>query len=159
MGFSFAGFAPKNLVLRMNACAVNSPGEPNGGGHILVVDDEDALLEIYSAILKRHYAVTAARNAAEAERCLQHQSFKVIMADHLMPGEAGLDFLTRVRPTFPHVQCVLVTGNMTPEMRERAREKNVLFAYLIKPVSITELLAVIRSAVQLHDASLSAATP
>ena len=142
----------------MNACAVNPPRDSSGRGHILVVDDEDALLEIYTAILQRHFEVTAARNAAEAERYLQQTAFKVIVADHLMPGESGLDFLTRTRALQPQMQRVLVTGNMTPEMKQLARETNALFAYLIKPISIAELLTVVRAAAELYDGTL-AATP
>ena len=78
----------------MNACAVNPPRDSSGRGHILVVDDEDALLEIYTAILQRHFEVTAARNAAEAERRLntilsQYESLKAYLRDIRDEKQAG----------------------------------------------------------------------
>ena len=130
--------------------------EPNPAGSVLLVDDEKALLEIYATILKPHFDITTANNAREAEAFLQAKAFKVIVADHMMPGETGLSLLTRMRGLFPHTQRVLVTGNMTPEMERTASEANLLFAFLSKPVSIAELVNVVKNAAHVHDVSLAA---
>jgi DNA-binding NtrC family response regulator len=127
---------------------------PAGPGHddgVLLVDDEQALLEMYGAVLRPRFHVSTAINAAAADQLLNQKPFKVIVADHLMPGETGLDLLTRVRVAYPHMQRVMVTGNMTPEMLQRATQTSLLFAFLIKPISITELRNVVQSAVRAHD--------
>jgi DNA-binding NtrC family response regulator len=123
---------------------------------ILVVDDERPLLEVYEAALSPWFEVTLASNAREADFILQKKSFKVVIADHLMPGGNGMNFLVRAREEFPHMQRVLVTGYMKPEMLLRSVNEAALFRYLLKPVAITELISVVQDATKAHDASLAA---
>jgi DNA-binding NtrC family response regulator len=140
----------------MNPRASRPAEEPNPAGSVLLIDDEQALLEIYATILKPHFDITTANNAREAEAFLQKKTFKVIVADHTMPGETGISLLTRMQAIFPHTQRVLVTGNMTPEMERTASDANLLFAFLVKPISIAELVNVVKAAAHVHDASLAA---
>lgn len=124
---------------------------------ILLVDDEKALLEVFAAALSPYFEVSTASHAREADFILQKKSFKVIVADHLMPGGNGMNFLVRAREEFPHTQRVLVTGYMKPEMLLRSVNEAALFRYLLKPVSITELVKVVHDAAKAHDASVAAA--
>jgi len=124
---------------------------------VLVVDDEQPLLDVYSAALSPLFDVTMANNAREADFILQKKSFKVVVADHLMPGGNGMNFLVRAREEFPHMQRVLVTGYMKPEMLLRSVNEAALFRYLLKPVSMPELVKVVQDAAKAHDASLAAA--
>jgi DNA-binding NtrC family response regulator len=141
----------------MNPSDSNQTDAEIGAGPVLLVDDEPALLEIFSAILSPHFEISTAGNAREADVLLRQKSFKVIVADHTMPGETGLSLLSRMQVDFPQVQRILVTGNMTPEMRSRAAGSDLLFAFLEKPVSIGQLLRVVQSAAQVHDTSLATA--
>jgi len=50
------------------------------------------------------------------------------------------------------MQRVLVTGYMKPEMLLRSVNEAALFRYLLKPVSVTELVNVVTEAAKLHDA-------
>jgi len=74
----------------------------------------------------------------------------------LMPGGNGMNFLVRAREEFPHMQRVLVTGYMKPEMLMRSVNEAALFRYLLKPVAITELVRVVQDAAKAHDLSASA---
>lgn len=121
---------------------------------VLLVDDEKALLDVFSAALGPHFEVTTASNAREADFVLQKKSFKVVVADHLMPGGNGMNFLVRAREDFPHMQRVLVTGYMKPEMLLRSVNEAALFRYLLKPVSMPELIKVVQDAAKAHDASV-----
>jgi DNA-binding NtrC family response regulator len=76
---------------------------------------------------------------------------------YLMPGGNGMNFLVRAREGCPHMQRVLVTGYMKPEMLLRSVNEAALFRYLLKPVSMPELLKVVQDATKAHDASLAAA--
>jgi DNA-binding NtrC family response regulator len=124
---------------------------------ILLVDDEQPLLDVFSAALGPHFEVTTALNAREADFLLQKKAFKVVVADHLMPGGNGMNFLVRAREEFPHMQRVLVTGYMKPEMLLRSVNEAALFRYLLKPVSMPELLKVVQDAAKAHDASVATA--
>jgi response regulator RpfG family c-di-GMP phosphodiesterase len=73
-----------------------------------------------------------------------------------MPGGNGMSFLVRAREEFPHMQRILVTGYMKPEMLLRSVNEAGLFRYLLKPVSIAELVRVVQEAAKAHDASVAA---
>lgn len=118
---------------------------------ILLVDDEAPLLEIFEAALSPHFDCTKAQSAREAEFLLRKQSFKVIIADHLMPGGNGMGLLVRVREEYPQMQRLLVTGYMKPEMLLRSVNEAALFRYLVKPVELAELIRVVKDAATLHD--------
>jgi DNA-binding NtrC family response regulator len=133
------------------------PDEPKKGA-VLVVDDEQAIVEVFAAALGDEFDVKTANSVREAEFLLRNQSFKVVVSDHLMPGGNGMTFLVRAREEYPHMQRVLVTGYMKPEMLLRSVNEAALFRYLLKPVAMSELIAAVRGAAQAHDASVAAAT-
>ncbi|HTJ78644.1 MAG TPA: response regulator [Rariglobus sp.] len=123
---------------------------------ILVVDDERPLLDVFSEALSTRFNVTIATSAREAEFILRKKEFKVVVADHLMPGGNGMSFLVRAREEYPHMQRILVTGYMKPEMLLRSVNEAALFRYLLKPVSMVELVNTVQEAAKLHDASVIA---
>jgi DNA-binding NtrC family response regulator len=123
---------------------------------VLIVDDERALLEVLSEALGTVFDVTTAPSTREADFILQKKKFKVVVSDHLMPGGNGMSFLVRTREEFPHMQRILVTGYMKPEMLLRSVNEAGLFRYLLKPVSIGELIRVVQEAAKAHDASIAA---
>lgn len=125
---------------------------------VLIIDDEESLLDVFEAALSPFFDVTRATNTRDADFQLQRRAFKVVIADHLMPGGNGMNFLVRAREEFPHMQRILVTGYMKPEMLLRSVNEAALFRYLVKPVSMAELVSVVRAAAGAHDASVAAAS-
>ncbi len=123
---------------------------------VLLVDDEQSLLDVFTAALEPFFEVTTAKSAREADFLLQKKAFKVVVADHLMPGGNGMNFLVRAREEFPHMQRVLVTGYMKPEMLLRSVNEAALFRYLLKPVSLGEIVRVVEDAAKAHDMSVAA---
>ena len=124
---------------------------------VLLVDDEVPLLEVFRAALGPLFEITTATTAREADLILHKHEFKVVVADHLMPGGNGMNFLTRAREEYPHMQRILVTGYMKPEMLLRSVNEAALFRYLLKPEAIAELIKVVQDAAKAHDASVVAA--
>lgn len=155
--FQFAMGCAENTVQTMTSSDhKRRGGEAQTREPVLLVDDEKPLLEVYEAALAPVFEITTASNAREADFILQKKSFKVVVADHLMPGGNGMNFLVRAREEFPHMQRVLVTGYMKPEMLLRSVNEAALFRYLLKPVSMGELLKVVQDAAKAHDASVAA---
>jgi DNA-binding NtrC family response regulator len=124
---------------------------------VLLVDDEKPLLDVFATALSPFFEVTQTQSAREADFALQKNSYKVVVADHLMPGGNGMNFLVRAREEFPHMQRILVTGYMKPEMLMRSVNEAALYRYLLKPVAIAELVKVVQEAARAHDASVNAA--
>ena len=77
---------------------------------VLIVDDEKPLLDVFTAALSPYFEVVTATSAREGEFILHKKTFKVVVADHLMPGGNGMAFLVRAREDYPHMQRILVTG-------------------------------------------------
>ena len=124
---------------------------------VLLIDDEQPLLEVFSAALRMQFEVTTANSVREAEFILHKKEFKVVVADHLMPGGNGMSFLVRAREEYPHMQRILVSGYMKPEILLRSVNEAALFRYLLKPISMTELIKVVRDAAHAHDISVAMA--
>jgi DNA-binding NtrC family response regulator len=113
---------------------------------ILVVDDEPPILEAFGAALSPYFDVSVASSAREADFILRKKEFKVVISDHLMPGGNGMSFLVRAREEYPQMQRILVTGYMKPEMLIRSVNEAALFRYLLKPVTLSELVKVVQDA-------------
>ena len=66
--------------------------------HILVVDDDDRLRKLIKEFLGRAgFRVTAASNAAGADRLFEALDFDLMVLDVMMPGEDGYAFTKRLR--------------------------------------------------------------
>ncbi len=120
-------------------------------GAVLLVDDEKPLLELYAEALAPYFDLSFASSTREAGFLMHKKAFKVVVSDHLMPGGNGLSFLVDAREEYPNTQRVLVTGYMKPEMLLRSVNEAALYRYLLKPVSLPELIKTVREAAKLHD--------
>jgi len=135
-----------------------TPAAKSKLGAVLLIDDEKPLLMLFQEALSSHFEVTTATSTREAGFIMHKKSFKVIVCDHLMPGGNGLSFLVNAREEYPDTQRVLVTGYMKPEMLLRSVNEAALYRYLLKPVSLPELIKTVSEAAKLYDQSVAAAT-
>ena len=113
---------------------------------ILIVDDEELMREVLAEHLRSDYEVETAASAAEADIQLGSMRFDLVLVDHLMPNEVGLDFLMRVRAHFPETRRLLITGYLNPDLISRAQQLADLSGYLIKPINATQLKAAVTGA-------------
>ncbi len=109
---------------------------------VLIVDDDDALLELEQMVLREHgIHVTTARNGAEALVAMQQDPPSVIVLDIQMPGVDGPSFARELRQQLRHVPLVVLTAAADP--RHEADRCNAE-AYLAKPFDADELVRVVR---------------
>jgi two-component system response regulator HupR/HoxA len=134
-----------------SAEAPQPPAAPQPKDAILIIDDEQPLLDVFGQALEPYFEVTKVTSTREADFLLRKKKFKVVVSDHLMPGGNGMSFLVRVREEYPNTQRILVTGYMKPEMLLRSVNEAALHRYLLKPVSLPELIKVVQEAAKLHD--------
>lgn len=132
-----------------------SPAKPKPGA-VLLIDDEKPLLTLFQEALSSYFEVSIATSAKEAGYLMHKKEFKVVVCDHLMPGGNGLSFLVHAREEYPDTQRVLVTGYMKPEMLLRSVNEAALYRYLLKPVSLPELIKTVQEAAKLHDQAVAA---
>ena len=129
---------------------VQDPSLPKGGS-VLLIDDEKTLVQLYAEALSPHFDCDLANSSREAGYLMHKKQYKVVVCDHLMPGGNGLSFLVHVREEHPNTQRILVTGYMKPEMLLRSVNEAALYRYLLKPVSLPELVKTVQEAARLHD--------
>ena len=134
---------------------VAPPAKPQLGA-VLLIDDEKPLLSLFQEALSPLFEVVIATSAKEAGYLMHKKEFKVVVCDHLMPGGNGLSFLVHAREEYPDTQRVLVTGYMKPEMLLRSVNEAALYRYLLKPVSLPELIKTVQEAAKLHDQAIAA---
>ncbi|HEY5080009.1 MAG TPA: response regulator [Opitutaceae bacterium] len=120
--------------------------KPKGLPVVLLVDDEPLLLDTLGEDLKETCRVYTAKSAAEAETMLAARRYDVIVCDHMLPGEQGLDFLMRAMEMVPTTRRILITGYTSPEFIGRSTALGGLSACLIKPMRSSEIVAAIRAA-------------
>jgi DNA-binding NarL/FixJ family response regulator len=113
---------------------------------VLLVDDEPLLLDSVGQVLQGTYQLYTAASASDAERKLATRRFDVIVCDHMLPGEQGLDFLGRMMMVMPSTKRILMTGYTSPEFISRSIAIAGLSACLVKPLRASDIAAAIKSA-------------
>ncbi len=128
---------------------MSAPAERAGddGFAILLVDDDDRVLAFVQRALEVPGArISVASSGAEALALLATQPFDAIVSDIQMPGMNGLKLLHAVREHDLDLPVVLMTGN--PDLKTAAAAVEYgAFQYLIKPVAVERLRAVVERAV------------
>ena len=128
---------------------------PGKQGWVLLVDDEKPLSELFAEALAPYFDTDIAQSAKEAGFLMHKKTYKVVVSDHLMPGGNGLSFLVNAREEYPDTQRILVTGYMKPEMLLRSVNEAALYRYLLKPVSLPELIKTVQEAAKIHDQAVA----
>jgi EAL domain-containing protein (putative c-di-GMP-specific phosphodiesterase class I) len=124
-------------------------------GHVLLVDDEPAVLAICRrAIAAGGYEVTACADGAAAVAALDAATYVAVVSDLEMPNLGGLDLLRAVRRRDPDVPVILMTGRPTVETAALAVELGA-HRYLLKPFPPARLLEYVDGAVRLHRLALA----
>jgi signal transduction histidine kinase len=113
---------------------------PAGSERILVVDDNDDLLKVTSAMLTTFgYQVSCARNGAEALQMLQGgQEFELLFSDIVMPsGMNGIELAREARRLNKDIK-ILLTSGYARDALERHRAVGE-FPIIDKPFSLADL--------------------
>ncbi|MXQ08362.1 response regulator [Alphaproteobacteria bacterium GH1-50] len=112
--------------------------------HLLIVDDDERIRGLLQKFLIRNgFLVSAARDAAHADRILSGLDFDMVILDVMMPGEDGVSFCQRLRAA-RNLPILLLTAKGDTEDRIRGLEAGA-DDYLAKPFEPKELLLRINS--------------
>ncbi len=115
---------------------------------ILVVDDEQFFLCLYSDMLKEsHFAVETCTSGIEAIKRIQQGGIDIVLTDMIMPGADGLEVLRVAQAQNNPPDVILITGHASTESAIKAL-KNGARDYLIKPFNPDELLHLLRTCVE-----------
>jgi DNA-binding response OmpR family regulator len=89
-----------------------TPTEPPVAPRVLLVDDDDAVLEMMTVTLERKgFAVVAVANVTDALRCIATNRFDALITDLHMPNPGdGFTVVTAMRHSHPNALTLLVSG-------------------------------------------------
>ncbi len=119
---------------------------PNAGS-LLIVDDEPSVRRALKRLLRNEgYAIFSAADAAEAERVLDTDAIDVIVCDQDMPGQSGIEFLSRVAPLFPQQRRLMISGRFQSDDVAQAIDSGAVHKFMMKPWDDAILKADLRSA-------------
>lgn len=113
-------------------------------GRVLVVDDEDAVREMFRRSLElAHFDVVVAAGGEEGLRLLRDDpAICLVLLDLAMPGMSGRTFrdLQRADPRLATVPTLIVTGSALAQI---VHDELLAEDYLLKPVAREHLISVV----------------
>ncbi|MGA9998274.1 MAG: response regulator, partial [Pyrinomonadaceae bacterium] len=112
---------------------------------ILIVDDEEAIRDLFECCLSQNYSCVTAAGFDEAMTRLVSEPFALVISDMLMPGRSGVELLRQVTAHFPDTALIMVSGvDRTQRVLDAVRLG--AYDYLIKPCDMDVLeMAVVRA--------------
>src|ERR1700684_1045448 len=116
---------------------------------ILVVDDEEPIRDIVSAMLtSAGYACKQASSGMEALALLDSgETFELMLSDLMMADLDGIGLLERTKEGYPDMPVVMVTAVHDISVA-LAAIRNGAYDYLLKPFEREQLLATVRRALE-----------
>ncbi|MGB0561595.1 MAG: GAF domain-containing protein, partial [Spirulinaceae cyanobacterium] len=119
---------------------------------VLVVDDERDNLDLLYRTLRRQYRVFRAENGPNALEILNQESdMAVIISDQRMPIMTGTEFLGLAAQKYPDIIRILLTGYTDVDDLVEAINSGKVFKYVTKPWDATDLMEIVRQALETHD--------
>lgn len=112
---------------------------------ILIVDDDPRLRDLLRRFLSQHgFSVVVAEDALAMNRVMRHQRFDLMVLDLMMPGEDGLQVISRLRSSQSDLPIIVLTARGDESDRITGLEAGA-DDYLPKPFNPRELVARIQS--------------
>lgn len=141
-GATFTLFLPRTREVIVPVRRVPPPSRARHEGRVLVVEDNAAIGEFATQLLRDlGYQTEWAANAAEAlERLEAGGHFDVVFSDVVMPGLGGVELARFVEQRWPDLPVILTSG-YSHVLATDARHG---FPLLHKPYSVEELSHILR---------------
>jgi two-component system, NtrC family, nitrogen regulation response regulator GlnG len=113
---------------------------------ILIADDDTGIRTVLNQALGRAgYSVRATGNASTLWNWIDAGDGDLVITDVVMPDENGLDLLLRIRKKRPDLSVIVMSAQNTLLTAVKAAERGA-FEYLPKPFDLSELIAVVKRA-------------
>jgi DNA-binding response OmpR family regulator len=104
---------------------------------ILCVDDDESELSLRKAILEQEgYWVLVARDVESAIGVCKRHPVSLIIADHMLKGETGVELAGKLNATIPSVPVLMISGTQPDSLRN-------IDCFLDKGESVQIMLAMV----------------
>jgi len=116
---------------------------------VLVVDDEADIRELLDLTLARMGLLAdCVGSLAEARRMLASQRYQLCLTDMRLPDGEGLELVRHIADTVADLPVAVITAHGSAENAVSALKAGA-FDYIAKPVSLDQLRAMVKSALEL----------
>jgi len=138
---------------------VSAPADATGNQYaILIVDDEEGIRESLELTLSEQYRVFTAANAQEGLEILEREPIALVIADQVLPGMTGVEFLEKVIERRPTAIRMMLTGYADVASIVRAVNEGRIYRYIPKPWEPEELRVNVRRALESYSLATENAT-
>ncbi len=121
---------------------------------ILVIDDDDAITELMSMLLKTHgFEVLTTNSGAEGVKLVEEKRPSVVLLDLMMPDMDGWQVSKAIR-SFSNVPILILSAINDPSMVASVLDAGA-DDFLVKPVPSSVLVAHIRKMVRRNTGALN----
>lgn len=136
-----------------NDAPVAEPRPESAKPRILVVDDNADMRDYVSGLLVDDYVVVTAVDGVDALECAADDDFDLVLTDVMMPRLDGFGLLKRLREDSRtlHIPVVMLSARSGDDATVEGLEAGA-DDYLIKPFASRELLARVKSNLELDKA-------
>ncbi len=146
-GSTFTIYLP-TAAAESEAPATESPAASDGGGRILLVEDDEMVRRIAVRALERagYVTVAVAGPYAALERLASSETFDLLLTDVVMPELGGGELVRRARKLRPKLRVLFMSGYASPELMASGQlegDENMLG----KPFTPAELVEAVREAI------------
>ncbi|MDQ2921726.1 MAG: response regulator [Acidobacteriota bacterium] len=155
-----AGSQPKphHPMAQTNPMGLAEYEEQASDRHILIVDDEAGIRQMFAAWLSEEsYECKTAASADEALANLAIDTYALVISDMMMPGRNGIELLREVKARYPDTAVIMVSG-VDRSQRVRDALRVGAFDYLIKPCELDVLTLSVEHALERRSLQRTART-
>ena len=120
---------------------------------VLIAEDDLALQRFLQIRLKKYndkFVAIFADNGEEAIKILKQTYISLLVTDIVMPGVDGMALLSYMNNKHPHIPCIVMTANATPELEQKFSDDNIV-CFFKKPFQLEKFVQTILHALEQDD--------
>ncbi|MEZ8006735.1 MAG: response regulator [Amylibacter sp.] len=131
------------------------PRTTSNKGLVLIVEDEPSQMELLSFNLTAEgYNVLRAEDGEEGLLLFQENNVDLVLLDWMLPNTSGLEVCRQIKRSKRATDCHVIMLTARGEEDDRIRGLDIgADDYIVKPYSIKELLARVRSGIRIRSAA------
>jgi len=118
---------------------------------ILIVDDEEAILELAVKTLKNDdYELVTAKSGEEGLDKLKMVKANLVISDQKMDGMSGVDFLKKAKKLYPGLITIMLTGYAESETAIKAKNDAGVYRFITKPWDTIDFRITVERALEMQ---------
>lgn len=119
---------------------------------ILIVDDEPNVTSALKRVFRQeNYRVLTACNGEEALDLLSKETCQLMISDYMMPRMSGAELLRKVKPLYPEMIRIMLTGQADTDAVMSAIKDGAVYKFILKPWNDDDLRVTVALALEQYD--------